>query len=74
MLPGTLVFLVMTILLSVVWTRNLTTGVKAAVTVFIVLTLLVGLARRGIYWMLHSARGPEISSTGSSSSAGSFSD
>ncbi|PQE25595.1 ankyrin repeat protein [Rutstroemia sp. NJR-2017a BBW] len=69
MLPATLGFLVVTILLSVIWTRDLTTGVKAAVTVFIVLTLLVGLAARSIYWMLHPARSSDTSSSWSSSLA-----
>jgi hypothetical protein len=55
------------ILLSVIWTRGLTSGLKAAVTVFIVLTLLIGLAGHGIYRILQIARGYESPSAASSS-------
>ncbi|KLJ07588.1 hypothetical protein EMPG_16946 [Blastomyces silverae] len=54
---GTSVVLLLVILLSVIWTRDLASGMKAAVTIFLVILTILGLAVRWIYRTLFSIPG-----------------
>ncbi|EEH10557.1 serine/threonine-protein kinase ripk4 [Histoplasma capsulatum G186AR] len=66
---ATVVFIVLSlvILLSVIWTRDLAPGMKAAVTVFIVLLTILALAVRSIYPLFNKLHANESISTYSSS-------
>ncbi|EGE77142.1 hypothetical protein BDDG_00079 [Blastomyces dermatitidis ATCC 18188] len=51
---GVSIAVLLVILLSVIWTRNLASGMKAAVTTFLVILTILGLAVRWIYRTLFS--------------------
>ncbi|OJD27330.1 hypothetical protein ACJ73_01282 [Blastomyces percursus] len=53
---GVCVTLLLVILLSVIWTRDLASGMKAAVTTFLVILAILGLAFRWVYRTLFSIR------------------
>ncbi|PGH07632.1 hypothetical protein GX51_01641 [Blastomyces parvus] len=60
---GASVVLLLVILLSVIWTRDLASGMKAAVTTFLVLLAMLGLAFRWIYrTLLHPIKSFKLGS------------
>lgn len=63
--PTATVFIVLSlaILLSVIWTRDLAPGMKAAVTVFIVLLTILALAVRSIYLLFNKLHANKSIST-----------
>jgi ABC-type transport system involved in cytochrome c biogenesis permease component len=63
-----LFFVLVIILLSIIWTRDLASGMKAAVTVAVVLLIVAGVIARVIYWAITWGTGQlESSSDGSRS-------
>lgn len=55
------------VLLSVMWTRDLNSGLKAGVTVTFAFITMIGLIGQCIYWIVSAAR-MAVSSSGSSRS------